>query len=56
MIRGPSPKLKVSLVDRRVFTRITDGFEGIVASLEALTVSDVDEAASGNKSLTRHPS
>ena len=29
----------------------TDGFEDVVASLEALTVSDVDEVASGNISF-----
>lgn len=36
------------------FFRFIDGFEDIVASLEALTVSDVDEAASGITSLMDH--
>ena len=47
MIRGLLLKLKVSSTERSVFCRFADGFEDIVASLEALTVSDVDEAASG---------
>ncbi len=51
MIRSLSLTPKVSLSNRSVFFRPTDEFEDIVASLEALTVSDVDEAASGNRRL-----
>ena len=47
MIRGLFLKPKVSSTERSLFCRFINGFEGIVASLEALTVSDVDEAASG---------
>ena len=50
MTRGPLLKPKVSSVERSVSFRFTDGFEDTVASLEALTVSDVDEAASGMNS------
>ena len=47
MIRGLFLKPKVSSTERSVFCLFANDFEGIVASLEALTVSDVDEAASG---------
>ena len=47
MIRGLLLKRKVSSAERSAFCRFANGFEDIVASLEALTVSDVDEAASG---------
>lgn len=50
MTRGPLLKPKVSSIERSVSFRFTDGFEDTVASLEALTVSDVDEAASGMNS------
>lgn len=50
MTRGPLLKPKVSSIERPVSFRFTDGFEDTVASLEALTVSDVDEAASGMNS------
>ena len=53
MIRGPLLKLKVSRIEELVVFRFTDRVQDIVASLEALTVSDVDEAASGN-SLIGH--
>lgn len=51
MISGPLLKPKVSPFERSMFYRITNNFQDIVASLEALTVSDVDEAASGIYSL-----
>lgn len=47
MIRGPLSKPKVSPFEPSIFYHITNEFQDIVASLEALTVSDVDEAASG---------
>ena len=50
MTRGPLLKPKVSSIERSESFRSTDGFEDTVASLEALTVSDVDEAASGMNS------
>ena len=37
-----------------MFIGFANGFEDVVASLEALTVSDVDEAASGKNSLVDH--
>ena len=52
MIRGPLLKPKVSTLEQSMFYRFANGSEDIVASLEALTVSDVDEAASGIYSLT----
>ena len=51
MTRGPLLKPKVSSTECSVSFRFTDGFEDTLASLEALTVSDVDEAASGTNSL-----
>ena len=54
MIRGPLSKPKVSSIENWVFFGFANGFEDIVASLEALTVSDVDEAASGKNSLVDH--
>ena len=54
MIRGPLLKPKVSRFKGSVFYQYTNDFEDIVASLEALTVSDVDEAASGIHSLIDH--
>ena len=47
MIRGLLLKPKVSSSKQSIFYGFTNGFKDIVASLEALTVSDVDEAASG---------